>query len=62
MKIFIQKNDRSYSPEIYAYKDYLEDFNYKVDIGFETEFSNKYDALMLLMGFFPKYRTSKFKN
>lgn len=60
MKIFIQKNDRSYSPEIYAYKDYLEKNNYKVDIGFETEFSNEYDAVMLLMGFFPKFRSNNY--
>ena len=59
MKIFIQKNSRSYSPEIYAYKDYLQQFDYKIDIGFEKEYSNDYDAIMLLMGFYPKYKINK---
>ncbi len=62
MKIFIKKNNRSYSPEIYAYKKYLERFDYKVEISNNYEHSNNYDAIMLLMGFFPYYKTFKYKN
>ncbi len=62
MKIFIKKNNRSYSPEIYAYKNYLERFDYKVEISNNYEHSNNYDAIMLLMGFFPYYKTFKYKN
>lgn len=60
MKIFIKKNTRSYSPEIYAYKNYLDTKGFNTTIGLEPENIN-FDLIILLMGFYPTYKVKKFK-
>ena len=62
MKISIVKNTFSYSPEIYAYADFIRKYDINVEIGLANEVDNKSDAVMLLMGFVTSFHYKRFKN
>jgi len=63
VKVFIKKNNLSYSPEIYAYSKYLKERDFKVDIDMDIDNYNiNYDLIILLMGFYPNFNIKKYKN
>ena len=61
MRIGICYDNKSYSPEIFAYSKYLEKKGVKVNINSINNLGLENDAIMYLMGFKPFLKHYKFR-